>query len=70
MNKTMKKIYMTPLMEQEEMGELLPICNSGIAGSGGDVDAGYGGVDNDGILDPAANERPDFGDDILNMLLQ
>ena len=66
----MKKIYMVPQMELEDMKELLPLCDSGVSGSGGGVDAGYGGVDIDGILDPCANERPDFGDDLLNMLLQ
>lgn len=64
----MKKIYMVPQMELEDMKELLPLCDSGVSGSGGGVDAGYGGVDIDGILDPAANERPDFGDELLNSL--
>ena len=60
----MERTYMTPLMEQNEMEELLPLCNSGIDASGGDVDVGYGGVDFDGLLDPESKMRPDLGEEL------
>ena len=52
MKKIMKKVYIAPLMEQEEMEELLPLCDSRV--NGGDViDADFGGIDEEGELDPS-----------------
>ena len=55
----MKKIYIAPLMEQEKMDNVLPLCNSGVAGSdsvhGNDLvnDVLFGGIDEEGVLDPS-----------------
>lgn len=56
----MKKVYVAPMMELEMIEEELPLCGS-VGSSGGGVDVGgLGGVDEEGLLDPAANFRLDF----------
>ena len=47
---------MAPQMEQVTMKDMLPLCASGVGGSGIPGAPGYGGVD------PAAKEMPDFED--------
>lgn len=49
----MKKIYIAPLMEQEEMEDLLPLCKSGVTGNDLVDDVLYGGIDEEGELDPS-----------------
>ena len=49
----MKKVYIAPLMEQDNMEVVLPLCISGVAGNGGGVDADFGGIDEEGELDPS-----------------
>jgi hypothetical protein len=48
----MKKIYMAPQMECGLMGDLLPLCVSGVTGDGVIEDVDFGGTDDDGILEP------------------
>ena len=64
----MKKTYMAPKMEEERMTEMLPLCISGVGGTGGGVDAGYGGIDDGGTLEPAIKEMVDFGDEPVRTL--
>lgn len=52
-------------MEQMQMDEELPLCGSVKSSSNG---IGYGGIDVDGILDPAANERLDLEKEISEWL--
>jgi hypothetical protein len=61
----MKREYVAPQMEQMQMDEELPLCGSVKSSSNG---IGYGGVDVDGILDPAANERLDLEKEISEWL--
>ena len=61
----MKREYVAPMMEQMQIDEELPLCGSVNGGSKG---IGYGGIDVDGILDPAANERLDFENEINKLL--
>jgi hypothetical protein len=51
MNK--KKAYIAPGIEITRVDAALPLAVSGIT-SGGDVEIGNGGVDEDGSLDPSA----------------
>lgn len=59
MNEKMKKIYIAPLMEQDNMEFVLPLCTSGVAGNdsvqGNDLvnDVLFGGIDEYGLLDPS-----------------
>lgn len=66
----MKKQYVAPQMECVEIQEELPLCVSGVGGTGasGSVDLGYGGVDEEGLLDPAANFRLDFEEELDKLL--
>ena len=58
----MKKTYMAPQMEQVTMKDMLPLCASGVGGSGIPGAPGYGGVDTGGGVIPAAKEMPDSED--------
>jgi len=55
----MKKVYIAPLMEQDNMEFVLPLCTSGVAGNdsvqGNDLvnDVLFGGIDEYGLLDPS-----------------
>lgn len=51
----MKKTYMRPTVVCCEMVVPMSLCS--VSGGGGGVNVGYGGVDNDGELDPDAKER-------------
>ena len=55
----MKKQYVAPQMECVEIQEELPLCVSGVGGTGasGSVDLGFGGLDELGGLDPYIKER-------------
>ena len=66
----MKKQYVAPQMECVEIQEELPLCVSGVGGTGasGSVDLGFGGVDEEGLLDPAANFRLDFEEELDKLL--
>ena len=44
------------------MKDMLPLCASGVGGSGIPGAPGYGGVDTGGGVIPAAKEMPDFED--------
>lgn len=68
MNKTMKKTYVTPQIEQMTMNDTLPLCASGVKGGGGVVDAGFGGKDSGGTLDPAIKGMPDFEEELNGLL--
>ena len=48
------------------MGEMLPLCGSGVTGGSVIEDVGFGGTDNGGVLDPGAKIRVDFDDDFFN----
>ena len=61
----MKREYVAPQMEQMQIDEELPLCGSVKSSSKG---IGYGGIDVDGILDPAANERLDLEKEISEWL--
>ena len=61
----MKREYVAPQMEQMQIDEELPLCGSVKSSSNG---IGYGGIDVDGILDPAANERLDLEKEISEWL--
>ena len=61
----MKREYVAPQMEQMQMDEELPLCGSVKSSSNG---IGYGGIDVDGILDPAANERLDLEKEVSEWL--
>lgn len=55
-------------MEQMQIDEELPLCGS-VNGGGGVVDdILFGGIDEGGLLDPAANERLDFENEINKLL--
>ena len=56
----MKKTYFTPLMKVLEVSTAWPLAVSGVES---DKDISYGGVDEDGSLEPAARRRPDVWDD-------
>ena len=66
----MKKQYVAPQMECVGIQEELPWCVSGVGGTGasGSVDLGFGGVDEEGLLDPAANFRLDFEEELDKLL--
>ena len=61
----MKREYVAPMMEQMQIDEELPLCGSVNGGSKG---IGYGGIDVESLLDPAANERLDFENEINKLL--
>ena len=46
----MKKLYITPLMKQEQAEASEILASSGV---GSDIGIGYGGVDTGGTLDPS-----------------
>lgn len=61
----MKKTYMSPLCEEIKLNNrysLLSNSNS-IKGMGDLEDVGYGGVDNDGTMDPSSREFDEFDED-------
>ena len=64
----MKKTYMAPQMEQVKVKDMLPLCASGVGGSGISGAPGYGGVDTGGTLTPSAKEFTDFGDELDGLL--
>jgi len=64
----MKKQYVAPQMECVEIQEELPLCVSGVGGTGASGNLGYGGVDEEGLLDPAANFRLDFEEELDKLL--
>ena len=54
----MKKTYIEPSVMVAYVGTATMICGSGDVASGGDVDdIGYGGVDEEGELDPASRRQ-------------
>lgn len=58
----MKKVYMTPELEEIKIMNTGFLCVSGV-GSGGDVtDLGFGGEDSGGSMDPDAPELPGMPD--------
>ena len=57
----MKKTYLQPLTEVVRMGTWNFICASEGVTSNNGID--YGGVDEDGELDPASRRRRDVWDD-------
>ena len=57
----MKKTYIQPLTEVVQMGTWNFICASKGVTSNNGID--YGGVDEDGELDPASRRRRDVWDD-------
>ena len=61
----MKREYVVPMMEQMQIDEELPLCGSVNGGSKG---IGYGGIDVEGLLDPAANERLDLEKEVSEWL--
>lgn len=61
----MKREYVAPIIKQMQIDEELPLCGSVKSSSNG---IGYGGIDVDGILDPAANERLDLEKEISEWL--
>lgn len=63
----MKKQYVTPALECEMMDENLPLCTSPVAGSGGGVDAGYGGIATGNEHEPSAKERS-YADEVEELL--
>jgi hypothetical protein len=64
----MKREYVAPMMEQMQIDEELPLCGS-VNGGGSVVDdILFGGIDEGGLLDPAANERLDFENEINKLL--
>lgn len=55
-------------MEQMQIDEELPLCGS-VNGGGGVIDEVlFGGIDEGGLLDPAANERQFFENEINKLL--
>lgn len=52
-------------MEQMQIDEELPLCGSV---TGGDKGIRFGGIDEGGLLDPAANERLDLEKEISEWL--
>lgn len=50
----MKKTYMTPNMEVLEMDTMTLLAGSGVTST--DPEIGFGGIDNEGNLDPSAPE--------------
>ncbi len=64
----MKRKYVAPMMEQMQIDEELPLCGS-VNGGGGVIDEVlFGGIDEGGLLDPAANERQFFENEINKLL--
>ena len=60
----MKKTYIEPSVVVAYIGTATMICGSQDVTSGGDVDdINYGGVDEDGELDPASRRRRDVWED-------
>ena len=60
----MKKTYMSPLCEEIKLNSRCTLLNgSSIKGMGEMADVGYGGVDDDGELDPASREFDEFDED-------
>ena len=62
----MKKKYTSPLCEEINLNShYFLLSGSGVSGGDGVVDAVYGGVDEDGDMDPASRDYTgDFDDDI------
>ena len=56
-----KKEYMTPTMDVVETEGLTLLAGSGVSSDG----IGYGGVDENGDLDPAAPALPDMTDIVI-----
>ena len=54
---TMKKIYLKPSMEVVKTTTAMMICGSEVKSSGTADDIDYGGVDEEGELDPASRRR-------------
>ena len=60
----MKKTYMSPLCEEIKLNSHYTLLSgSGVSGGDGLVDAGYGGIDENGELDPASREFDEFDED-------
>ncbi|MBQ9665951.1 MAG: hypothetical protein IJV33_05740 [Bacteroidaceae bacterium] len=52
----MKKTYIRPKMDCWDEVVSFPLCTSPIVGEG-DVDLGFGGTDESGVIDPSAPMR-------------
>lgn len=63
----MKREYVAPMMEQMQIDEELPLCGS-VTGGGVVDDILFGGIDEGGLLDPAANERLDLEKEVSEWL--
>ena len=63
--KTMKKTYLKPSAEVVRMGLAMMVCTSDSikASINGKEEMGYGGVDDDGTLDPASRRRRNVWDE-------
>ena len=61
----MKKTYMKPSAEVVRMGQTMMVCTSDSikAYINGEVGMGYGGVADDGTLDPASRRRRNVWDE-------
>ena len=53
----MKKEYLKPIVKILPVGSDELLTGSGVTGNTGDDTIGYGGVDDDGSLDPGAKEH-------------
>lgn len=60
----MKKTYMSPQCEEIKLNNRCTLLNgSGVKGMGDLADVEYGGIDEDGSLDPASREFDEFDED-------
>ena len=61
----MKKTYMSPLCEEIKLNNRCTLLNgSSIKGMGDLADVEYGGVDENGTLDPASREFDELDEDL------
>lgn len=60
----MKKTYMSPQCEEIKLNNRCTLLNgSGVKGMGDLEDVGYGGIDNDGTIDPSSRESDELDED-------
>ena len=62
----MKKNYLQPDIQFSNLGIFIPFCGSGVKGNNG---IGYGGIDEEGELDPSVKAL-DEEEDYYNMLIE
>lgn len=65
----MKKTYIAPIIEIEEAETQQLLAGSGVIGKMGETsEIGWGGVDEDGSLDPSSNQYDGWDDESWDKL--